>query len=80
MAGSLFNRYQMEIPTEQFSFKVFKEAFAAIQVRPVELWRPVGRGVAGARHGLLSLLDSAPRSLNCASTAQSVVCQTQGPP
>jgi hypothetical protein len=36
MAGSLFNRYPFDIPTEAFSFKLFKQAFAAVQVKPYE--------------------------------------------
>jgi hypothetical protein len=32
MAGSLFNRYPFDIPTEAFSFNLFKQAFAAVQV------------------------------------------------
>lgn len=40
MAGSLFNRYPFDIPTEAFSFDIFKQAFAAVQV-----------GVGGGRRG-----------------------------
>ncbi len=32
MGGSLFKNYPYDIPTEAFSFQIFKQAFAAIQV------------------------------------------------
>ena len=32
MGGSLFKNYPYDIPTEAFSFEIFKQAFAAIQV------------------------------------------------
>ena len=32
MGGSLFKTYPYDIPTEAFSFQIFKQAFAAIQV------------------------------------------------
>ncbi|KAL6520158.1 hypothetical protein OROMI_032338 [Orobanche minor] len=37
MAGSLFQQYPYDIPTEAFSFKVFKQAFVAVQSCVVHL-------------------------------------------
>ncbi|KAK7316109.1 hypothetical protein VNO77_34835 [Canavalia gladiata] len=37
MAGSLFQQYPYDIPTEAFSFEIFKQAFAAIQSCVVHL-------------------------------------------
>lgn len=37
MAGSLFNKYPYDTPTEAFSLKLFKEAFAAVQSSVVHL-------------------------------------------
>lgn len=37
MAGSLFNRYPFDLPTEAFSFRLFKQAFAAVQASIVHL-------------------------------------------
>ncbi|KAL1206031.1 Ribulose-1,5 bisphosphate carboxylase/oxygenase large subunit N-methyltransferase [Cardamine amara subsp. amara] len=37
MAGSLFQQYPFDIPTEAFSFEIFKQAFAAIQSCVVHL-------------------------------------------
>ncbi|KAG2300505.1 hypothetical protein Bca52824_036977 [Brassica carinata] len=37
MAGSLFQQYPFDIPTEAFSFEIFKQAFAAVQSCVVHL-------------------------------------------
>jgi len=37
MAGSLFNKYPFDLPTETFSYEVFKQAFAAVQASIVHL-------------------------------------------
>jgi len=37
MAGSLFNRYPYDVPTEVFPFELFKQAFAAVQASIVHL-------------------------------------------
>ena len=37
MAGSLFKNYPYDVPTEVFSFEVFKQAFAAVQASVVHL-------------------------------------------
>lgn len=37
MAGSLFNNYPFDIPTEAFKFELFKQAFAAVQASIVHL-------------------------------------------
>lgn len=37
MSGSLFNRYPYDVPTEAFSFDIFKQAFAAVQATVVHL-------------------------------------------
>ncbi|KAJ7552901.1 hypothetical protein O6H91_06G075700 [Diphasiastrum complanatum] len=44
MAGSLFKQYPYDIPTEAFSFKIFKQAFVAVQSCVVHL-----QGVSLAR-------------------------------
>ena len=38
MGGSLFKNYPYDIPTEAFSFEIFKQAFAAIQVGGCRSW------------------------------------------
>jgi hypothetical protein len=37
MSGSLFNKYPYDVPTEAFSFEIFKQAFAAVQASVVHL-------------------------------------------
>eukprot|EP00243_Klebsormidium_subtile_P004495 TRINITY_DN18494_c0_g1_i1.p1 TRINITY_DN18494_c0_g1~~TRINITY_DN18494_c0_g1_i1.p1 ORF type:complete len:542 (+),score=174.02 TRINITY_DN18494_c0_g1_i1:279-1904(+) len=37
MAGSLFQEYPFDIPTEAFTFQIFKQAFAAVQASVVHL-------------------------------------------
>ena len=43
--GSLFNKYPFDLPTEAFTFDVFKQAFAAVQASTVHLqvWGGGGR-------------------------------------
>jgi len=48
MGGSLFKNYPYDIPTEAFSFEIFKQAFAAIQVAFSLLF-------VFAMHGVLAL-------------------------
>jgi hypothetical protein len=44
MAGSLFNKYPFDLPTEAFSFDLFKQAFAAVQASIVHLQARGRRG------------------------------------
>jgi hypothetical protein len=37
MSGSLFNKYPYDVPTEAFSFEIFRQAFAAVQAAVVHL-------------------------------------------
>jgi hypothetical protein len=37
MSGSLFSKYPYDVPTEAFSFELFKQAFAAVQASVVHL-------------------------------------------
>lgn len=47
LAGSLFNKYPFEVPTEQFSLELFTQAFAAIQSSVVHLQGvPLGKRFA----------------------------------
>lgn len=45
MAGSLFNQYPYDIPTEQFTPEVFRQAFAAVQSCVVHLQVSTAEGV-----------------------------------
>lgn len=45
IAGSLFNKYPFDLPTETFTFERFQSAFAAVQASLVHL--QVGWGAAG---------------------------------
>jgi hypothetical protein len=44
MSGSLFNKYPYDVPTEAFSFEIFRQAFCAVQAAVVHLQarRPLG--------------------------------------
>jgi hypothetical protein len=37
MSGSLFSKYPYDVPTEAFSFEIFRQAFAAVQASVVHL-------------------------------------------
>lgn len=37
MASSLFNKYPFDLPTEAFTFDLFRQAFAAVQASIVHL-------------------------------------------
>ena len=63
MAGSLFNRYPFDIPTEAFSFKLFKQAFAAVQASVVHL-----QGVAPVKR--FALVPLGPPLLSYSSTCK----------
>uniref|UniRef100_A0A383VYM3 Rubisco LSMT substrate-binding domain-containing protein n=1 Tax=Tetradesmus obliquus TaxID=3088 RepID=A0A383VYM3_TETOB len=63
MAGSLFNKYPFDIPTEAFPFVRFKQAFAAVQASIVHL-----QGVALARR--FALVPLGPPLLSYSSTAK----------
>eukprot|EP00878_Enallax_costatus_P010172 GHUV01010618.1.p1 GENE.GHUV01010618.1~~GHUV01010618.1.p1 ORF type:complete len:451 (+),score=91.21 GHUV01010618.1:1244-2596(+) len=65
MAGSLFNKYPFDIPTEAFSFKLFKQAFAAVQASIVHL-----QGVPLARR--FALVPLGPPLLSYSSTCKAV--------
>jgi hypothetical protein len=41
MSGSLFNKYPYDVPTEAFSFTIFRQAFAAVQAAVVHLRQEV---------------------------------------
>lgn len=41
MSGSLFNKYPYDVPTEAFSFTLFRQAFAAVQTAVVHLRQEV---------------------------------------
>eukprot|EP00775_Hariotina_reticulata_P013147 gene13147-13277_t len=63
MAGSLFNRYPFDIPSEAFSFLRFKQAFAAVQASIVHL-----QGVPLARR--FALVPLGPPLLSYSSTCK----------
>ena len=66
MGSSLFRNYPFEIPTEQFSFEVFKQAFAAIQGSVVHL-----QGVELSRR--FALVPLGPPLLTYSSTCRAVL-------
>lgn len=66
MAGSLFKHYPYEIPTEQFSLDVFKQAFVAIQASVVHL-----QGVPVSKR--FALVPLGPPLLNYSSTAKAML-------
>lgn len=70
MAGSLFNRYPFDIPTEAFSFNLFKQAFAAVQASIVHL-----QGVAPARR--FALVPLGPPLLSYSSTCKGMLTYNQ---
>eukprot|EP00879_Flechtneria_rotunda_P026362 GHRR01028105.1.p1 GENE.GHRR01028105.1~~GHRR01028105.1.p1 ORF type:complete len:274 (+),score=85.18 GHRR01028105.1:1140-1961(+) len=65
MAGSLFNNYPFDIPTEAFPFVRFKQAFAAVQASIVHL-----QGVPPARR--FALVPMGPPLLPYSSTCKAV--------
>lgn len=66
MAGSLFNRYPFDIPTEAFSFELFLQAFAAVQASIVHL-----QGVGNARR--FALVPLGPPLLSYSSTCKAML-------
>lgn len=72
MGSSLFKNYPFELPTEQFSFEVFKQAFAAIQGSVVHL-----QGVELSRR--FALVPLGPPLLAYSSTCKAVLkfCEDQ---
>ena len=66
MGSSLFRNYPFELPTEQFSFEVFKQAFAAIQGSVVHL-----QGVELSRR--FALVPLGPPLLAYSSTCKAVL-------
>ncbi|MEW5305765.1 MAG: hypothetical protein WDW36_008284 [Sanguina aurantia] len=66
MAGSMFNKYPFDIPTEAFSFDLFKQAFAAVQASLVHL-----QGVAPARR--FSLVPLGPPLLSYSTTCKAML-------
>ncbi|KAG2486389.1 hypothetical protein HYH03_014967 [Edaphochlamys debaryana] len=66
MAGSLFNKYPFEVPTEAFSFERFAQAFAAVQAALVHL-----QGVPIAKR--FALVPLGPPLLAYSSTAKSML-------
>jgi len=66
MGSSLFKNYPFEIPTEQFSFEVFKQAFVAIQGSVVHL-----QGVELSRR--FALVPLGPPLLSYSSTAKAIL-------
>lgn len=66
MGSSLFKNYPFELPTEQFSFEVFKQAFAAIQGSVVHL-----QGVELSRR--FALVPLGPPLLGYSSTCKAVL-------
>lgn len=66
MAGSLFNKYPFDIPTEAFSFDLFKQAFTAVQASIVHL-----QGVPLAQR--FALVPLGPPLLSYSSTCKAMV-------
>ncbi|KAI8466475.1 MAG: hypothetical protein J3K34DRAFT_433512 [Monoraphidium minutum] len=66
MAGSLFNKYPFDIPTEAFPFERFRQAFAAVQASVVHL-----QGVAQARR--FALVPLGPPLLSYSSTCKAML-------
>lgn len=71
MAGSLFNKYPFDLPTEAFSFKLFKQAFAAVQTSIVHL-----QGVPLAKR--FALVPMGPPLLAYSSTCKALLQYNQG--
>lgn len=66
MAGSLFNKYPFDLPTEAFSFERFRQAFAAVQASVVHL-----QGVAPSRR--FALVPMGPPLLSYSSTCKAML-------
>ncbi|KIY95099.1 hypothetical protein MNEG_12863, partial [Monoraphidium neglectum] len=66
MAGSLFNKYPFDIPTEAFPFERFRQAFAAVQASVVHL-----QGVAPSRR--FALVPLGPPLLSYSSTCKAML-------
>ncbi|GFR44785.1 hypothetical protein Agub_g6117, partial [Astrephomene gubernaculifera] len=66
MAGSLFNKYPFNLPTETFTFEHFKQAFAAVQASIVHL-----QGVPIAKR--FALVPLGPPLLAYSSTSKSMM-------
>lgn len=66
MAGSLFNKYPFDLPTEAFSFDLFKQAFAAVQASIVHL-----QGVPLAKR--FALVPLGPPLLQYSSTCKAML-------
>ncbi|GAB2210992.1 hypothetical protein Droror1_Dr00016282 [Drosera rotundifolia] len=71
MAGSLFQQYPYDIPTEAFSFEIFKQAFVAIQSCVVHL-----QGVSLARR--FALVPLGPPLLAYKSTCRAMLTAADG--
>ncbi|KAG2424087.1 hypothetical protein HXX76_014763 [Chlamydomonas incerta] len=66
MAGSLFTKYPFDLPTEAFTFDVFKQAFAAVQASIVHL-----QGVPIAKR--FALVPLGPPLMAYSSTSKSMI-------
>ncbi|KAK9674319.1 hypothetical protein RND81_12G225700 [Saponaria officinalis] len=71
MAGSLFQQYPYDIPTEAFSYEIFKQAFVAIQSCVVHL-----QGVSLARR--FALVPLGPPLLAYKSTCRAMLTAVDG--
>lgn len=71
MAGSLFQQYPFDIPTEAFPFEIFKQAFVAIQACVVHL-----QGVSLARR--FALVPLGPPLLAYKSTCRAMLTAVDG--
>ncbi|KXZ43296.1 hypothetical protein GPECTOR_95g685 [Gonium pectorale] len=70
MAGSLFNKYPFDLPTETFSFELFKQAFSVVQASLVHL-----QGVPIAKR--FALVPMGPPLLAYSSTSKAMVTFNQ---
>ncbi|GIL80626.1 hypothetical protein Vretimale_9217 [Volvox reticuliferus] len=66
MAGSLFNKYPFDLPTETFSFELFQQAFAAVQASIVHL-----QGVPIAKR--FALVPLGPPLMAYSSTSKNMI-------
>lgn len=71
MAGSLFQQYPFDIPSEAFSFEIFKQAFTAVQACVVHL-----QGVSLARR--FALVPLGPPLLSYASNSRAMLQAVDG--
>ncbi|GAA0157726.1 methyltransferase [Lithospermum erythrorhizon] len=71
MAGSLFQQYPFDIPTEAFSFEIFKQAFVAVQSCVVHLQK-----VSLARR--FALVPLGPPLLSYGSNCKAMLTATDG--